>query len=214
MRKFSNDYEVVVITEENIADFVAFPTHIWNKYKAGIIPVAQFTDLLRTLLLINYGGVWLDATVFLTHKIPLTILHANFFVFQTSLLHEDLQPCSNWFIAAKKNNIILEKIFSILSTYWQTNNYLRHYFVFHLTVMLVITHDDEACRQWKKIFYKNNSDPHYLQKKLFDEFDAAMCDYIWNFSFAHKLTYKFSDASLPDCQNTFYQHIIASMENQ
>jgi hypothetical protein len=58
------------------------------------------------------------------------------------------------------------------------------------------------------MFYKNNSDPHLLQKKLFNAFDQQIKDYIWNFSFAHKLTYKFDDKSLVKHDGTFFQYIL------
>ena len=187
------------------------PDFILKKYKAGIISTAHFADLLRILLLINYGGIWMDATVLLTQKIPQILLDSDLFVFQSSILHTEFQPFSNWFIIAKKNNPVLLKVFEILASYWKDNSKLINYFIFHVTVQLVITYDNEAKQLWQKIFYKNNSDPHLLQKKLFDTFDPVMKNYIWDMSFAHKLTYKFNDTSLPELQGTYYRHIIETV---
>jgi hypothetical protein len=128
-------------------------------------------------------------------------------------LHNDIQPCSIWLIYAQKNNPILLKVFEILTTYWNDNDKLSNYFIFHVTVQLIITYDNEAKRLWNKMLYKNNSDPHFLQKILFDDFDSNMMDYISNSSFAHKLTYKFNDSKLTECSGTFYRHIIESEEN-
>jgi mannosyltransferase OCH1-like enzyme len=214
MRKYSGDYGVIVLTEETIIDYVSMPNFIIKKYKAGIISKTQFSDLLRTLILINYGGVWLDATVMLTQQIPRTLLSQGLFMFQSSVLHNEIQPCSSWFIAAKKNNPILQKVFEILASYWNKNNKLINYFIFHVTVQLVITYDNELKCLWKKMFYKNNSDPHFLQKILFDDFDLNIKDYIWNLSFAHKLTYKFNDDKLTERLGTYYSHIIETMDKQ
>jgi len=211
MQKYSNGYDVIIITEENLSDYVSMPDFITKKYKADIISATQFSDLLRTLLLINYGGIWLDATVLLTKKIPQILLDSDFFVFQSSILHNEYQPCSSWFIIAKKNNPVLLKIFEIHASYWKDNSILINYFLFHVTVQLVITYDNEAKQLWQKIFYKNDSEPHYLQKKLFDKFEPIMKDYIWDMSFAHKLTYKFNNASLPELPETYYKHIIGTV---
>jgi mannosyltransferase OCH1-like enzyme len=208
MRKYAPGYEVTVITEDTIADYVAMPAYITKKYKDGIISATQFSDLLRILLLINYGGIWMDATVLLTKNIPPVLLETDFFVFQTSLLHFDLQPCSSWFIIARRNHPVLLKMFAVLAAYWKKNNYLINYFIFHVTVQLVITYDHEANELWHRMYYKNNSDPHLLQKKLFDTMDMPMRDYIWDLSFAHKLTYKFSDESLIKRGGTFYRYIL------
>jgi mannosyltransferase OCH1-like enzyme len=208
MRKYAGEYEVIILTEETINDYVSMPDFILKKYKAGIISKAHFSDLLRTLLLINYGGVWLDATVLLTQPIPQTILSQGLFMFQSSILHNDIQPCSIWFICAQKNNPILLKIFEILTSFWNDNEKLINYFIFHVTVQLIITNDNELKCLWKKMFYKNNSDPHFLQKILFDDFDLNIKNYIWNLSFAHKLTYKFNDDKLTERLGTYYRHII------
>jgi len=208
MRTYANGYEVVIITEENISDYVAMPEFILTKYKAGIISTAHFADLLRLLLLINYGGIWLDAAVLLTQKIPQTLLDSDLFVFQSCILHNDVQPCSNWFIIAQKGNPILLKVLHILLSFWKENSKLINYFIFHVAVQLVITQDHQAKQLWSKLFYKNNADPHLLQKKLFDAFDPVMKNYIWDMSFVHKLTYKFKSPALPELPNTYYRHII------
>jgi hypothetical protein len=212
MYKYSNGYKVVVLTEKTIPDYISMPDFIIKKYKAGIIPLAHFSDLLRTLLLITYGGIWLDATVYLTGNIPHYLLSADFFVFQSSILHNEYRPCSSWFIIAKNNNTILIKVFEVLINYWKSNNYLIHYFLFHIAIKFVITNIPEAKPLWNEIFYKNNSDPHLLQKKLFDKLDPNMKDYIWNLSFAHKLTYKFVDNSTAEPGETYFQYILNTAE--
>jgi hypothetical protein len=214
MRKYAGGYEVIVLTEETISDYVSMPDNILNKYRAGVMSKAQFSDLLRTLLLINYGGVWLDSTVLLTQPIPQTFLSQSIFMFQSSILHNDIQPCSSWFIIAQKNNLILQKVFEILNSYWLNNKKLINYFIFHVTVQLIITYDDEAKCLWHKMLYKNNSDPHFLQKILFDDFDPNIKDHVWNFLFAHKLTYKFNDSKLTERPGTYYRYIVETAEKE
>lgn len=49
--KYLKDREIVLLTNENIHDYVQLPVFIEEKHKRGIIPVAQYTDLLRLELL-------------------------------------------------------------------------------------------------------------------------------------------------------------------
>jgi hypothetical protein len=208
MEKYSGEYKVVLLTEENLWDYVTFPDYIIKKYRKGIIPRAKFTALLRTALLINYGGIWLDAAVLLTREIPPEITNSNLFFFQSSFLGNEIHPCSNWFIAARQDCLFLKKILGVLYLYWQDNDFLLYYFIYHISVRLILLLDEEAREDWRHIFYKNNSDPHYLQNILFDDFDPLMMDYVRRFSFAHKLTYKFADRSLTKKPDTFYAHLI------
>jgi hypothetical protein len=207
MEKYSGEYKVVLVTGANLQNYVTFPDYITRKYRQGIIPAANFTDLIRTALLINHGGIWLDATVLLTREIPPEITGSDLFFFQSSLLSGEIQPCSNWFIAAGKDCLFLKKILGILYLYWRENNFLLYYFMYHISVRLILSLDGEARKDWRRIFYKNNSDPHYLQNILFDDFDPLIMDYVRRFSFAHKLTYKFADPSLTEKAGTFYSHL-------
>jgi mannosyltransferase OCH1-like enzyme len=209
--KYANGYDVMLITEENIDDYVIFPPYIIKKYKNGKIPVAQFSDMLRTLLLINYGGIWLDSTILLTKNIPKVILDADLFFFKSSVLENDFLPCSSWFISAKENNSVLKKALQIFFLYWKEHNNCLHYFIYHLIIRLLITYDEESKLLWQRIPYKNNSDPHVLQFCLFDVMDTEMQKYIWDMSFVHKLTYKFENTYLPEKENTYYKYIL---ENQ
>jgi len=207
-------YSVIIITEENISDYIYMPEFILNKHKKGIISNAHFSDLLRTLLLINYGGVWVDATVLLTKEIPQIILDSDFFVFRTPGYH--IIPCSSWFIAARKGNPLLKRVFEVLAEYWKDNKYPINYYIYHICVRLVITYDEDAKQIWKNMFPKNNTDPHFLQGKLFDNMDMRMKDYLWDLSFVYKLTYKFhnfGDDSILDKKDTFYQYIISENLN-
>ena len=56
------DREIHLITAENLSQYVRFPDYILEKWKKGIITNTHMTDLLRLELLIQYGGMWLDAT--------------------------------------------------------------------------------------------------------------------------------------------------------
>jgi mannosyltransferase OCH1-like enzyme len=208
-------YDVIVITEENMSDYICIPDFIMDKYKRGIISMVHFSDLLRSLLLINYGGVWVDATVLLTKEIPQIILDSDFFVFRNSN-RNSISPLSNWFIVARKGSLLLRRVFEVLAEYWKAHKYIINYYIFHICVKLIITHDEDAKQIWKNMFPKNSADSFILLEKLFDNMDVRMKDYLWDLSFAHKLTYKFynfGDDSLLDKKDTFYQYIISENLN-
>lgn len=57
------DREIILITSDNMCDYVEFPKFILEKWKTGQITHTHMTDLLRLEILIKYGGMWIDATV-------------------------------------------------------------------------------------------------------------------------------------------------------
>ena len=66
VRRNAGGHEVVVITDENLSDYVDIPEWVLEKVRAGIMSRTHLSDLLRFALLAEYGGMWLDATFFCT----------------------------------------------------------------------------------------------------------------------------------------------------
>ena len=76
------DREIVVLTNENLSQYVHLPEYIERKHKKGIIPDAAFTDMLRLELLCKHGGAWIDSTVLCTGEDGINyLLDADFFCF-------------------------------------------------------------------------------------------------------------------------------------
>jgi mannosyltransferase OCH1-like enzyme len=217
VKEHSSGYDVILITEENMSEYVHMPDYIMKKCNDGLITKTHFSDILRALLLITYGGIWLDATVFISGNIPEYIKNADLFMFKTSNLDKNaFLPASSWFIAAKKGNPILIKLYNILLKYWEKEKNMMHYYLFHISLALVVNYDQKANELWDKVLYKNNSDSHVLQFKLFDEYTNSMRDYIWQISFAHKLSHYFNYLEdyeyLQKKEGTFFQYIIRTLE--
>lgn len=70
MKNHAHGYELRVVTLENLKKFTKIDVNILNRLKNKKISAAHFTDYLRVKLLSEYGGVWLDATEFLTKDLP------------------------------------------------------------------------------------------------------------------------------------------------
>jgi len=198
--------EIIVLTEENIRKFVDFPEYIWHKYRKKRIPNAQFSDLLRINLLAQYGGIWIDASCFLTAPIPDYIFNAPVFLFK-SFLSTSRGKASNWFIAAQPNNPILCQTRDMLYEYWRRENFLKHYFIFHLCFSIVVDANNENRLMWKKVPVFPNSNPHLLQFELFDKYNKERFEQITHFSFIHKLSFKFPPENF-EREGTFYDVVI------
>ena len=73
VRKNFPNRKVILIDNENLTSYVHLPDFVMEKWNKGLISNTHFSDLLRLYLLIEYGGVWVDATVFIK-KVPADIL--------------------------------------------------------------------------------------------------------------------------------------------
>lgn len=202
------DREVVLITAENMNQFVQFPDYILEKWKRGIITHTHLTDLLRLELLIKYGGMWLDATVLCTEKeknIPRYFFDSDLFFFQSLKPGRDGEALyiSSWLMSAKTNNKILMAAQKMCYEYWKTNNSMDDYFLLHAFVSIVLDYYEE---DWKAIVPRDNAAPHILLMRLFDTYDENMWDMMKSQTPFHKVTYKFSENATSG-NNTFYTKI-------
>lgn len=209
LQKNLPDREIVLLTEENYRNYVTLPDYICRKAEAGIIPKAQFSDLLRLELLIRHGGTWIDSTVLCTGgEIPAYMLESDLFMFQTLKPGLDGHPTavSNWFMTACTNHPILQLTQALLYAYWEKKNVLVDYFIFHLFFQLAVEAYPE---EWNKVVPFSNAVPHILLLRLFTAYEPEVWESIKKMTPFHKLTYKFenSQVQLPD---TYYQKLFGS----
>lgn len=64
----SKGFKYTVITKDNWKQFIDLPKHIIEKMENGKITLTHFSDIIRAELLKQYGGIWIDATVFCNKK--------------------------------------------------------------------------------------------------------------------------------------------------
>lgn len=59
-----------LVTIENVNKYIELPGIVFEKVKVGKISWAHFSDIIRNALLAKHGGFWLDATVWVSGKLP------------------------------------------------------------------------------------------------------------------------------------------------
>lgn len=203
------DKEIVLLTEDNICQYVKIPDFIMEKLRKGIITRTHFSDILRVELLIQNGGTWIDATVFCSGgDIPSYMMNDNFFIFQKVKPGSDGSAInmSSWFMSAWSNHKFLLATREMLYAYWKKNNRMIDYFLLHLFMMIV---KDFYKEDWNNITPFPNSLPHVLQLMQFEPFDQKKWDNACKSSPFHKLTYKVRKEDT-EKTNTFYKHIMKS----
>lgn len=125
LRRHIHAHSFHLITRENV--YMLFPT-LTNEINTLVkllesdkIRIQHFSDLLRTLILINRGGCWVDATVFITPSWDSNMLGLSFFsgrrtkTFANSGKSITNGQWTSYFIASVKNNPLLRFIYDGLN---------------------------------------------------------------------------------------------------
>lgn len=127
-------YEIIELDDGNIYDYIQFPPHIVRKIEAGLIHYPHKSDLLRLELLIKYGGLWLDSTLFATGAPREYMTEKPLFLYSAVQREnpKDFSQMRNWFIASGAGNRILIATRDLLYEYWRRNDHPVSYVIFHM----------------------------------------------------------------------------------
>lgn len=186
IQKYCADFEIKVITFDNVKQYADLPDYIWQKFYEKKISNTQFSDLLRLALLDKNGGYWIDATVFLTGNLPEKIVSADFFAFYA---HTYLKN-NSWFLKASAGDLIVSNMKNLMFEYWKYENRLMNYFLYHLFFDLMMEKNALLAQKWNEtpLLY---DDCYDLQIHLFTPFSETLWQKIKDENSIHKLTYKY-----------------------
>ena len=74
-----NGCEFHLLTNDNLEHFVDIPKDITEKYEKKELSAAHYSDIVRFSLLYQYGGIWMDATLFVSPYATLEMFEGDFF---------------------------------------------------------------------------------------------------------------------------------------
>ncbi|CDA10659.1 capsular polysaccharide synthesis protein [Intestinibacter bartlettii] len=139
IRRHANNHEVILITIENYKDYIKIPNYILDKYQKGIISNAHFSDIIRMKLLRDYGGLWIDATVFCTKDIPNGVFDKVFFSCKSPKVETNYISGFQWtsfIIGGKKNSLFYRYILDFYLEYWKNEDMIIDYLLIDYIIYL------------------------------------------------------------------------------
>lgn len=77
MMKKNISKEVIVLNEVNVGNYIDIPDDILNNVKSGKNTMTLLSDYIRTRILYEYGGIWLDSTILVMEKSKILELPLN-----------------------------------------------------------------------------------------------------------------------------------------
>ena len=190
-RNKPEDFDIILLSDKTINEYISLPDYIWEKHEKGYMAMAHLSDVMRVELLCMYGGCWIDATVFLSGKIPEYMFSSDLFMFQfPTVLSDPVVKMSNWWIASKQQNRLIHLTRDRLFKYWECETDVGNYFLFHIIMSKLIDEDWQCRNIFDGIPYFNSGNCFVLSEKLGEEYREEEWHAISDASRIHKLTYK------------------------
>lgn len=131
--------------------------------KQQTVTAASLSDMLRLLLLHEYGGVWVDATTYC--NLPLddwlpSAANTGFFAFDKPASD---RPLASWFLASAPGNRLLSKWLTRIRSYWWGRTSSDDYFWVHHQFGDLCSSDCEAQAAWQSVPKISANGPHAIQ---------------------------------------------------
>lgn len=219
IKKFNPDKKVILITEENLSEYVDFPQYILEKYKKGIITKTHFSDLLRTELLCKYGGVWMDITLLTWSSIPdsfydYPVYTGHFECNKTDYNISDNRWTSFFWVSRYPENVLFRYLSDFWQMYWKEKDQMIEYFLIDYAIDFGYRNISAIKKELDMVPINGcGKDVWQLLKILPDSFEEEKLKKIQSENWMQKLSYRGemniqSKSSSPE--NSIYKRLFLS----
>lgn len=209
--EYANGNHVILVTEKNYETYVNIPEYIIKKVNKNIISLTHFSDILRVCLLYEHGGLWLDATVFITA--PLELFSFNFYSLKCKNdLWENInhKRWLSFILYSSCHNILPEFVRSIFFEYFRFHKTMMDYYLFDYIIDIGY---DTIPGITKLIDNIPPSDaiPHFIHNNFNNKFDITEYNKICDTTHFHKLNWKINCCKYTkNNELTYYGYILQS----
>ena len=215
--KYCKGYNIHLLDNENISEYVQLPEHILKLYNngKGILRTAHFSDILRTELLTQYGGIWIDATILLTAELPEYIVKQPLFLYRETNINSPAYIFANYLIASEKSNPLLKRTLELVYAFWKDHSTtpisMFDYMFYYNFITLLSQYNEQAKAIVQKVpFVPNDLNVLILFKYFSFPYNEQLLQYLFSVSPTHKLTYKYNDPT-PN-EHTIWSYLINEYE--
>ncbi|MBQ8522129.1 MAG: capsular polysaccharide synthesis protein [Clostridia bacterium] len=209
IKKSSND-KVVILDKNNIKNYIEIPPHIYDKIEKGYITITHFSDILRMCLLSQYGGLWLDSTIYYTGGNIKEYLEREFYTIKHLNGNSRYVSKNRWtgyFLSCKKNNLLVVNVRNILFEYWKKHDTLIEYFLIDFLIDLVYS-NNYTVKCMIDNLEPNNENNEKLVALLNEPYKEEILKKLINNTNVFKLTWKQEFKLENEGKKTFYNYII------
>lgn len=217
---------VRLVTNANIKDYITLNPLIYSKVKEGHISWANFSDIARTTLLAKYGGLWIDATVWVSDRIPFEIL-SNFEIFSPNGKVPQTNRAvrfwtsyewnwSTWCLWSKSaSNRLFLFVSSMLQAIGEREKcwpdyVIQDYLIYYACRLFPDV--QESINRMQEVSGKKRD---YLARLMNQPFDKVLYNDLVSSDFVFKLSFRFPwKAKASSGEETFYGRILTGIINK
>ena len=168
----SDGFQYTIITKDNWKQYIKLPKHITEKVENGQITLTHFSDIIRAELIRQYGGVWIDATVFCNKRIDLEPV-SQIYTAKCSPTPKSLTRgrWTGFLIGDKKGSILFSFMSEAFDQYWKKYDSLVAYLLIDYIIAIAYKHFPEIKAEYDQIPV-NQTGLWYMLRKMNAPYNA------------------------------------------
>jgi hypothetical protein len=203
--KHSGHHPVILITKENVRDYIELPDFVLSKLNSGNFGFANFADILRVCLIAEYGGLWLDCTIYLTDNIDEKYFKREFSSFSFGEGRNNVFVSrfrwSTFFLGTHCGSDFFKDLEQMLLYYAKREKFFIDYLVIDYFIDILMERESYV----SYLSYCDvNSELYSLQPLLNRKYDEELWSSLTNKACVFKLSYK---ENVCDDKGTFYSYM-------
>ncbi|MBQ9526966.1 MAG: capsular polysaccharide synthesis protein [Fretibacterium sp.] len=215
VRRHCGDHPFKVLTQANYQEYVTLPGCVMEKFQAGAITITHLSDIIRFALLSQYGGLWLDSTVFVADRIPEDVFTAEYYTVRRALTPRNRNVAqdrwTNFLHAGQKGNVLSCFVFDFFIEYWKTQPHLIDYFLIDYAIELAYEELLE-CKKLLDAVPICEDDLYRLEDIMNKEWNPSVFESIRTSALFSKLAWRKNGRKKILGKETIYGHLLALAE--
>ena len=204
--------QIHFITFDNYMEYAGFSQVVVDRYNAGRISLTHLADILRVQLLNMYGGLWVDATYFISDNRIADIINDEAYTVKTVIpsWNGDVIAKGKWavnFLKFMKGSPLSGFCTEAFEIYWSLRDEPLDYFL--LDRIIKVAYDNiPVIRKQIDGISANNISSLKLMEIISNSYDEAVWNDMKKDTFAFKLSYKEPvELYTEDGKETFYNKL-------
>ncbi len=142
-KRRAGNHPVNVITRDTVSQYLTIPDYMLEKVEKGQMGLAHLSDYIRVSLLAEYGGLWLDATIFCADDVPEMCFELPFFTCKSEPQECGYLSQMRWVtfvFGGWKQNVVYAYLKAAFEEYWANEEAAIDYLFFDFLIDLGCRH--------------------------------------------------------------------------
>jgi hypothetical protein len=191
VKKMTQKWNLVLLTKDNLGEYLTIPTEVLNCVGSKK-SFTHFSDYVRLNLLTEYGGLWLDATCYLTKQIPTMESFGEFYTIKNKAKDNDCVGESRWFVStlfARPNCSYVRHVRNMFCYNWVRYDFILDYLLMDYLFEYELQYNAHFNNIIEDFAY-NNPETTTLNAIINEPYSEQMWKKINKDTFCYKMTYK------------------------